>query len=171
MWLFVRLQRSVSWRRQCSMLELAQHRHAAAKPVPWIKRANKVATQKLISRAKTLAHASSAPPVAGREAGAPSLTGRLMTVPQIQQPQELFNSAMKPVRKLKPRADLRYDQEVASNLVCTMDPSTSHTHVRPVSRARNRRSPKPFHMPQCTSGSKDHGHAHKRNHRPFEDLH
>lgn len=128
MWPFIRvgLQRSVSWRHHCSMLELAQHRHAAAKPVPWTKRVNKVATQKLISRAKTLAHASSAPPVAGREAGAPSLTSRVMTVPQIQQPQELFNSAMKPVRKLKPRADLRFDLEVASNLVCTFRPCTSH---------------------------------------------
>lgn len=145
------------------MLELAQQRHAAAKPVPWIKRVNKLATQKLISRAKTLALAS-APPAAGPDAVAPSLTSRLMTVPQIQQPQELFNSAMKPVRKLKPRTDLRYDQEVASNLVCA---SPAHGY----GLQQFLRSARPRTSIDFDVGSTDHGYIDQRDYGPIENLH
>lgn len=152
MWLhLLTMQRSLSL-RPCS--QLAQHRDAASQPVPWTKRINKQTTQKLISRAKTLAHAS-APIAAGSEDVRPNvgLTSRLMTVPQIQQPQELFNSAMKPVRKLKPRTDLRTDQEVASNLVCS--PVTTYIFY-------NRQTSTQF-VPMSSEtdkGCKDYGYTH-----------
>eukprot|EP00892_Ulva_mutabilis_P010762 jgi/Ulvmu1/8058/UM004_0295.1 len=115
------LQHSLAFRPKCLLLDQGPRRLVGTESGTWVKRVNKVVTQKLVSRAKTLAHAS-APPKTRSDGVMPSLTSRLMAVPQIQQPQELFNSAMKPVRKLKPRTDLRYDQEVASNLAArTMD--------------------------------------------------
>lgn len=127
------LQRSLAWRRKCSQLDVELRRHVGTESAAWVNRINKVVTQKLISRAKTLAHAS-APADTRSDSAVPALTSRLMAVPQIQQPQEMFNSAMKPVRKLKPRADLRYDQEIASNLVCPAScanllPLTAIIHV------------------------------------------
>lgn len=100
----------------------------------WVNRVNKEhPVEKAISKARALAHKQEA-----REAAdgrlAPLLAQRITSVPQVQPPQELFNSSMKAVRRVKARNDLKSENEVANNLVCCLPMHNAHPRL-PVSPA------------------------------------
>ena len=83
----------------------------------WVNRVNKhFPVEKAITKARALAHREEAARSAGGR-HAPLIAQRITAVPQVQPPQELFNSCMKVVRRVTPRSDIRNANDAASNLV------------------------------------------------------
>ena len=72
--------------------------------------------EKALTKARALAHKEEAKQTAGRR-HAPLIAQRITAVPQVQPPQELFNSCMKAVRRVRTRADIKNENDAASNLV------------------------------------------------------
>lgn len=84
----------------------------------WVNRVNRThPVEKAISKARALAQKDETA-LAHDGRHAPLIAQRITSVPQVQPPQELFNSSMKAVRRVKPRSDLKNENEVAKNLVC-----------------------------------------------------
>jgi hypothetical protein len=72
--------------------------------------------EKALSKARALAERHKA--LEAADVSAPMIAQRITSVPQVQPPQELFNSSVKAARRVRPRSDLKSDNEVANNLVC-----------------------------------------------------
>lgn len=86
----------------------------------WVNRLKKEnAVQKAVSKARAIAQKEEVAQAAGGR-HAPVIAQRITKVPQVQPPQELFNSSMKAVRRVRPRTDLRSEHEAAKNLVCRL---------------------------------------------------
>jgi hypothetical protein len=93
------------------------HGRPACATAQWINRVNKYTVNKALAKARALAVSEKVTGHAAHQNTA-HIGKRITVVPQVQPPQELFNSAMKKVRQTKPRADMRSEKDAARNLVC-----------------------------------------------------
>jgi hypothetical protein len=89
-----------------------RRQHTAA--APWIARINKSKCQ--VAKAVQIACSIADSDVARKNPGGQRITGRIKAVPDIQPPKEMFNSAMKDVRKIKRKNNLQTERERAANL-------------------------------------------------------
>lgn len=98
------------------------HTQKYANAARWVKRLSKSEHKvtKAVAAAKSIAHSHAAASqteeteeIRRRQL----ITGRIRSLPMIQQPDEMFNSAMKDVRKLRPLDTIQKKSDRSANLV------------------------------------------------------